>query len=85
MLTQKEVQHIAKLARLGLTEKEIGKFQRELSSILDYVERLKKVDVAKVESTSHSLTVENVMRKDQSFKFDKKLLDGRLKVKKILQ
>jgi len=50
------VQHIAKLARLGLTEKEIGKFQKELSSILDYIEKLKEVDISKVQPTSHSIT-----------------------------
>jgi len=41
MITKEEVKHIAKLARLGLTEKEIGKYQKELSSILDYIEKLK--------------------------------------------
>ena len=40
MISKQEVEHIAKLARLGLTEKEIEKFQRELSKILDYIEKL---------------------------------------------
>jgi len=40
MITKEEVKHIAKLARLGLTEEEITKFQRELSKILDYIEKL---------------------------------------------
>ncbi len=65
MLTQEEVQHIAKLARLGLTEKEVEKFQKDLSSILDYFEKLKEVDISKIEPTSHSLKVENVMRNDE--------------------
>jgi len=43
MIHKKEVQHIAKLARLGLTEAEIKNFQKELSSILDYFNLLKKV------------------------------------------
>ena len=84
MITKEEVQHIAKLARLGLTEKEIEKFQGELSSILDYIEKLKEVDISKVEPTSHSITralakggdeasassteVKNVMREDKSQK-----------------
>lgn len=42
MITKKEVEHIAKLARLELTEKEIGKMQKDLSSILDYFNVLKK-------------------------------------------
>ena len=51
MITKKEIQHIAKLARLGLTEKEIEKFQGEFSRILDYIEKLKEVDTTKVESS----------------------------------
>ena len=85
MISKKEVQHIAKLARLGLTEKEIVKFQKELSPILDYMEKLKKVDMAKVEATSHPLAVENVMREDEVLEFKKKLIDGHLKVKSILK
>jgi aspartyl-tRNA(Asn)/glutamyl-tRNA(Gln) amidotransferase subunit C len=40
MIKKKDVEHIAKLARLGLTEKEREKMQKELSSILDYIEKL---------------------------------------------
>lgn len=65
MVTKKEVEHIAKLARLGLTEKEINKFQQELSSILDYVEKLKEVDVSDVEPLSHPFEIKNVTRKDE--------------------
>jgi len=93
MITRKEVQHIAKLARLGLTEKEMGKFQKELSKILDYIEKLKKVNVFEVEPTSHSTKIENVMRADKSLKFkvqSSKLMElapetknGYLKVKSI--
>lgn len=64
MISKKEVQHIAKLARLGLTEKEIAKFQKELSSILDYIGKLKEVDISEVEPMSHSVLVENVTRED---------------------
>ena len=64
MISKEEVKHIAKLARLGLSEKEIGKYQKELSSILDYIEKLKEVDVSGTEPTSHPLKVENVTRKD---------------------
>jgi len=65
MISKEEVKHIAKLARLGLTEKEIRKFQEGLSSILDYIEKLKEVDISKVEPTSHSIKVENIMRGDE--------------------
>lgn len=94
MLSKEEVQHIAKLARLGLSQEEIGKFQKELSSILDYFEKLKKVNVAKVEPMSHSVSLENVSRKDEGIKnpASEKILklvpqtqDGYLKVKSILK
>ena len=95
MISKEEVKHIAKLARLGLTEKEIAKYQRELSSILDYVEKLKEVDVSRVEPTSHSIAMENVMRDDRASEKreakSEKLLElapetknGYLKVKSIL-
>jgi len=68
MITKKEVEHIAKLARLGLADEEIKKYQKELSSILDYIEKLKEVDIKGVEPTSHPVKVENVMREDKSIK-----------------
>jgi len=95
MITKKEVEHIAKLARLGLTPNEVNKFQKELSSILDYMEKLKEVNVSRVEPTSHSIKVENVMRSDQAkeekLETRKKLIEmapekkeGYLKTKPIL-
>ncbi len=51
MITKKEVQRIAKLARLGITKKEEEMFQKELSSILDYFIFLKKADTSLVEPT----------------------------------
>jgi len=95
MISKQEVKHIAKLARLGLTEKEIEKMQKELSSILDYFEKLKEVDINGIEPTSHALKVENVWREDVENKElalgNEKLIDlmpdkkeGFLKVKSIL-
>ncbi len=71
MITRKEVQHIAKLARLGITKKEEEKFAKELSSILDYIEKLGDEDksssspfaVARVKKVD--ISVENVMRNDE--------------------
>ncbi len=92
MISKEEVKHIAKLARLGLTEKEIDKFQRELSLILDYIEKLKEVDVLNTAPASHAILVENVTRDDEtsSRPGGKKLLDlapdkkdGFLKVKSV--
>jgi len=96
MITEKEVKHIAKLARLGLTSSEIRKFQKELSSILDYIEKLKEVDISGIEPTSHSIEIENVMRRNDELKEEKletrkKLIEmapekkeGYLKTKPIL-
>ncbi|MBZ9571813.1 Asp-tRNA(Asn)/Glu-tRNA(Gln) amidotransferase subunit GatC [Patescibacteria group bacterium] len=66
MISKKEVKHIAKLARLGITESEEEKFQKELSSILDYFTSLKEVNVEGVEPTFHVLPKkEEIMRKDE--------------------
>jgi len=65
MISKKDVKHIAKLARLGLSEKEMEKMEKELSSILEYFEKLKEVDVSKIEPTFHSVPIENVMREDE--------------------
>ncbi|XOB41636.1 MAG: Asp-tRNA(Asn)/Glu-tRNA(Gln) amidotransferase subunit GatC [Candidatus Nealsonbacteria bacterium] len=95
MITRKEVKLVAKLARLGLTEKEIEKFSRELSLILNYVEKLKEVNISKTLPTSHSIKIENVTREDKSSKSkvqSSKLLklapetkNGYLKVKSIFK
>jgi len=65
MLSREEVKHIAKLARLGLTEKEITDFQKELFSILDYFEKLKEVDASNVKPLSHPFEIKNIIRKDE--------------------
>ncbi|MFH1036919.1 MAG: Asp-tRNA(Asn)/Glu-tRNA(Gln) amidotransferase subunit GatC [Patescibacteria group bacterium] len=94
MLSKEEVQHIAKLARLGITSEEEGEFAKDLSSILDYIEKLKKVDVSNIPPASHAVLVENMMREDsEGEKSDgQKLLglspetkDGFLKVKSIFK
>jgi len=64
MLSKDEVKHIAHLARLGLTDEEIAKYAKQLSSILDYVEQLKEVNTDGVEPTAQVTGLENVMRDD---------------------
>lgn len=68
MISEKEIKHIAKLARLSLTKKEIKKMQKEMSEILNYIEKLKEVDVTGIEPMRHSVPVVNVMRKDEEEK-----------------
>lgn len=64
-LTKEQVKHVASLAKLSLSEKEIKKFQKQLSDILDYVEVLKEVDTTQVEPTSQVTGLENVIRDDK--------------------
>lgn len=65
MLTLQEIHHIAKLARLELTDEEIEKYRKDLSVILDYVAELQELDVSLVQPMSHSVERENVMRHDR--------------------
>ena len=60
-----DVRYTAQLARLNLTEEEIAKFQSQLSQVLDYVEKLRLVDVTGVEPTAHTNPVFNVFREDR--------------------
>ena len=64
-LTPEEVRHIARLARVGLTDDEVARFQSQLSEILDYFERLNEVDSENVPPTAHTLDMRNVMREDE--------------------
>ena len=65
MLTQDDVRHIAKLAKIELSESEIPKFQKELSSILDFFAVLESVDTNQVTETSQVTGLENVTREDE--------------------
>ncbi len=64
-ITPEEVRHIALLARVGLVDDEISRFQVQLSKILDYFQRLQEVDTDNVPPTAHTLAMHNVMRDDE--------------------
>lgn len=64
-LTPEEVRHNARLARVGLSDDEVSRFQSQLSQILDYFERLQDVDTENVPPTAHTLAMHNVMRDDE--------------------
>ena len=66
MIDQKQVKHIAKLARLELTEDEINKFTGQLSDILGYVEVLNQADTEGVEETSQVTGLKNVSAEDKA-------------------
>lgn len=64
-LTPEEVRHIATLARVGLSEEDVQKFQEHLSEILDYFQVLNKLDTDDVPPTAHTLPLQNIMREDE--------------------
>ena len=65
-VSKKDIEHIAKLARLGLTEKERGKYSRELSGILNYIDKLNEVETENIEPTSQVTGLASVFRKDEN-------------------
>ena len=64
-LSDKDIKYVAKLANLILSSKETEKFQKQLSSVVDYFESLKEVNTKGVEPTSQTTGLKNVKRKDQ--------------------
>lgn len=64
-LSKEQVEHISSLARIGISEEEKQKFQEDLGSVLDYIDKLQKVDVFGVEPTAHITGLENQTRKDE--------------------
>lgn len=63
-LTAQQVQHVAKLSRLQLSEAELDQFARQLSKVLEHVSKLNELDVTGVEPMAHPLEMSNVMRED---------------------
>lgn len=64
MIDREHVLHVARLARLRLSEEEIERMTGELSSILDHIDTISKVDLEGVEPTSHVVALANVLRAD---------------------
>ncbi|WP_221568304.1 Asp-tRNA(Asn)/Glu-tRNA(Gln) amidotransferase subunit GatC [Alkalihalobacillus sp. TS-13] len=65
-ITKEEVKHVAKLARLAVTEEEAEKFTSQLDAIIGYAEQLKELDTDDVEPTTHVLDMKNVLREDEA-------------------
>jgi aspartyl-tRNA(Asn)/glutamyl-tRNA(Gln) amidotransferase subunit C len=65
MIEREQVLHVAKLARLRLSEKEVERMAGELSGILDHVGRIGELDLDDVAPTSHVVNLENVLRPDE--------------------
>ena len=65
-LSRDQVLHVARLARLELTEDEVERFGTELSKVLDHIETIGELgDMEDVEPTSHVVAVENALRADE--------------------
>ncbi len=64
MISRETVEHVARLARLGLGEEELDRMQEQLSHILETIEQLRDVDTSRVDPTASVIALENVMRDD---------------------
>ncbi|MCK0174998.1 Asp-tRNA(Asn)/Glu-tRNA(Gln) amidotransferase subunit GatC [Mycolicibacterium sp. F2034L] len=92
-ISRDEVAHLARLARLALTDSELDSYAGQLDAILDHVGAIQAVDVTGVEATDNPLTVVNVTRpdvvepgltQDQALDAAPKAADGRFAVPRIL-
>jgi aspartyl-tRNA(Asn)/glutamyl-tRNA(Gln) amidotransferase subunit C len=66
MMSRAEVEHVARLARLHLTDDELERMRTQLDAILAYIDKLAALDVEGVEPTSHAVPLVNVMRDDEA-------------------
>lgn len=93
-ITKEEVQHVADLARLTFSEKELETFTKQLDDIIGFAEQLNELDTDGVEPTTHVLDIQNVLREDQSrewltregaLKNAPEQQDGQVKVPSVLE
>jgi len=76
LITKETVQHVAHLARIELSRLELERLVLQLQDILDFIDKLKKIDITGVNPTSHILPIKNVLRGDDpgvSLSIDKAL------------
>ncbi len=93
MINKDEVKYIADLASLKLSDDEVDKFSKQLSDILDYVEKLDELDTEEIVPTAYTIPVKNVLREDkveESLDLEKVLqnapekIDNQFRVPKIM-
>jgi aspartyl-tRNA(Asn)/glutamyl-tRNA(Gln) amidotransferase subunit C len=65
MIDREQVLHVARLARLELSEEEVGRMATELSSILDHIEKISALDLEGVPETTHVVEVASALRPDE--------------------
>jgi aspartyl-tRNA(Asn)/glutamyl-tRNA(Gln) amidotransferase subunit C len=64
-LTREQVEHVAHLARLSLTDEEIERYREQLSAVLDYAEMLNEIDTTAIPPTATVLPLRTVLRPDE--------------------
>ncbi len=64
MIDREQVLHVARLARLHLTDDEVGRMSAELSAVLDHIQKIGELDLAGVPPTSHVVEVSDALRPD---------------------
>jgi len=65
MISEEQVRHVASLARLGLTDEEVGEMGGQLDAILDSIEKIRELDLADTPPTANPLNLSNVLRADE--------------------
>ena len=94
-LKKEEVEDVAKLARIGIDEKEVEGYRKDLSGVLDFFKKLEELDTEKVEPIGHITGMTDVVRKDKEKDFGQigkedilknapETKDGQVKVKSVL-
>ena len=93
-IDKSQVEHIARLARLSMSEEELELFSSQLTNIMGHIKKLEELDTDGIEPTSHALDLINVAREDvvrESLKVDEALAnapdrhDGFYRVPKIIE
>jgi aspartyl-tRNA(Asn)/glutamyl-tRNA(Gln) amidotransferase subunit C len=64
-ITKSQIQHVAHLARLELDERAIDTFANQISEILQYVDKLQRLDTQDIPATSHAISLTNAFREDE--------------------
>lgn len=74
-ISKKDVDYVARLAKIELTEDEKENLTKQLGSILDYIKKIKEVDTSKIEPTSHGIVSQNAWREDVVVKSSQETID----------
>jgi aspartyl-tRNA(Asn)/glutamyl-tRNA(Gln) amidotransferase subunit C len=94
-LTEREIKHVAHLARIGVSGEEVAQYRVELSAVLDHVAQLEQVDTEGVAPMTHGIDMTNVLREDTVEACDEvtkdaimtqvpETKDGYIKVRKVI-